>query len=159
MVSPRSAVSATRCFFFSSRRRHTRYWRDWSSDVCSSDLNKISNAVAWESCSFSGAAYNYADRIIDFGSEGHIFTIKWSSGPLKFVDNWLEGASSSFLTAGSGNPNFLPNENIFDLEVRNNRFTKPAAWMTVSGGGLVLKNNAELKSCTHCLFDGNIFEY
>src|SRR3712207_6876078 len=26
------------CFFFSSRRRHTRYWRDWSSDVCSSDL-------------------------------------------------------------------------------------------------------------------------
>src|SRR3712207_8174705 len=25
-------------FFFSSRRRQTRYWRDWSSDVCSSDL-------------------------------------------------------------------------------------------------------------------------
>src|SRR5258707_13889107 len=23
---------------FASRRRHTRYWRDWSSDVCSSDL-------------------------------------------------------------------------------------------------------------------------
>src|SRR3712207_7565202 len=29
-------------FFFSSRRRHTRYWRDWSSDVCSSDLLKKS---------------------------------------------------------------------------------------------------------------------
>src|SRR3712207_3423573 len=28
-------------FFFSSRRRHTRYWRDWSSDVCSSDLRKF----------------------------------------------------------------------------------------------------------------------
>src|SRR3712207_4780300 len=27
-------------FFFSSRRRHTRYWRDWSSAVCSSDLNR-----------------------------------------------------------------------------------------------------------------------
>src|SRR3712207_8672847 len=26
------------CFCFSSRRRHTRSWRDWSSDVCSSDL-------------------------------------------------------------------------------------------------------------------------
>src|ERR1035437_109364 len=24
---------------FSSRRQHTRYWRDWSSDVCSSDLS------------------------------------------------------------------------------------------------------------------------
>src|SRR3989440_6436897 len=28
-------------FFFSSRRRHTRSDRDWSSDVCSSDLNAV----------------------------------------------------------------------------------------------------------------------
>src|SRR5687768_18449685 len=28
-------------FFFSSRRRHTRCSRDWSSDVCSSDLNDV----------------------------------------------------------------------------------------------------------------------
>src|SRR5436189_249359 len=28
-------------FFFSSRRRHTSYIGDWSSDVCSSDLKKI----------------------------------------------------------------------------------------------------------------------
>src|SRR5699024_11591425 len=28
-------------FFFSSRRRHTRSKRDWSSDVCSSDLEII----------------------------------------------------------------------------------------------------------------------
>src|SRR5207253_8668163 len=28
-------------FFFSSRRRHTRWPRDWSSDVCSSDLGKF----------------------------------------------------------------------------------------------------------------------
>src|SRR5690606_1027361 len=28
-------------FFFSSRRRHTRFSRDWSSDVCSSDLNLL----------------------------------------------------------------------------------------------------------------------
>src|SRR5207245_6546978 len=36
-------ISCVRCFFFfffffSSRRRHTRCYRDWSSDVCSSDL-------------------------------------------------------------------------------------------------------------------------
>src|SRR3712207_7459389 len=37
-------------FFFSSRRRHTRYWRDWSSDVCSSDLRtKIENSFVKES--------------------------------------------------------------------------------------------------------------
>src|SRR5690606_39709220 len=28
-------------FFFSSRRRHTRFSRDWSSDVCSSDLGNL----------------------------------------------------------------------------------------------------------------------
>src|SRR5690606_40507969 len=28
-------------FFFSSRRRHTRFSRDWSSDVCSSDLTAL----------------------------------------------------------------------------------------------------------------------
>src|SRR5690606_40917749 len=28
-------------FFFSSRRRHTRFSRDWSSDVCSSDLEYL----------------------------------------------------------------------------------------------------------------------
>src|SRR3712207_3360631 len=32
-------------FFFSSRRRHTRYWRDWSSDVCSSDLPDLYNQI------------------------------------------------------------------------------------------------------------------
>src|SRR5699024_11953256 len=30
-------------FFFSSRRRHTRSKRDWSSDVCSSDLTVLRN--------------------------------------------------------------------------------------------------------------------
>src|SRR5215510_12154798 len=30
-------------FFFSSRRRHTRWPRDWSSDVCSSDLHCSAN--------------------------------------------------------------------------------------------------------------------
>src|SRR5690349_23562140 len=31
-------------FFFSSRRRHTRSLRDWSSDVCSSDLSAAERA-------------------------------------------------------------------------------------------------------------------
>src|SRR5437762_9134612 len=31
-------------FYFSSRRRHTRYIGDWSSDVCSSDLERRTRA-------------------------------------------------------------------------------------------------------------------
>src|SRR5690625_6343258 len=34
-----------RYFFFSSRRRHTRWPRDWSSDVCSSDLPPVLTGV------------------------------------------------------------------------------------------------------------------
>src|SRR5690606_40837170 len=32
-------------FFFSSRRRHTRFSRDWSSDVCSSDLHTAHGGI------------------------------------------------------------------------------------------------------------------
>src|SRR5437867_6966974 len=35
----KNGISFDSLFFFSSRRRHTRSYGDWSSDVCSSDLN------------------------------------------------------------------------------------------------------------------------
>src|SRR5207245_2066704 len=38
--------------FFSSRRRHTRCYRDWSSDVCSSDLAEVSPVKAVASRAF-----------------------------------------------------------------------------------------------------------
>src|SRR5216684_7101795 len=38
MIVPCRRASCALFFFFSSRRRHTRCSRDWSSDVCSSDL-------------------------------------------------------------------------------------------------------------------------
>src|SRR5256885_11692939 len=37
---------ASLVFFFSSRRRHTRLQGDWSSDVCSSDLNSMKLKLA-----------------------------------------------------------------------------------------------------------------
>src|SRR5271166_7191159 len=39
--------SAATIFFFSSRRRHTRWPRDWSSDVCSSDLVTLAHNDAF----------------------------------------------------------------------------------------------------------------
>src|SRR2546422_8026287 len=40
-------------FFFSSRRRHTRCSRDWSSDVCSSDLSTMSCSLIGGVCTSS----------------------------------------------------------------------------------------------------------
>src|SRR5699024_12164295 len=45
-------------FFFSSRRRHTRSKRDWSSDVCSSDLNY--NVISVETVSSQTSHYCFA---------------------------------------------------------------------------------------------------
>src|SRR5256885_7524137 len=56
-------------FFFSSRRRHTRLQGDWSSDVCSSDLN------AWDQ-TFSRGIVHYNYRRIDediFGKSYEMF--------------------------------------------------------------------------------------
>src|SRR3712207_7682264 len=41
MLKRYNAKHSKQVFFFSSRRRHTGYWRDWSSDVCSSDLAEL----------------------------------------------------------------------------------------------------------------------
>src|SRR5713226_9817830 len=51
-------------FFFSSRRRHTRWTGDWSSDVCSSDLGEMSKP--------SYATY-VKDRLAGFGGTGNTF--------------------------------------------------------------------------------------
>src|SRR5256884_6539759 len=40
-----TSCSVSLFFFFSSRRRHTRCSRDWSSDVCSSDLIGLGSAA------------------------------------------------------------------------------------------------------------------
>src|SRR5699024_11522310 len=45
-------------FFFSSRRRHTRSKRDWSSDVCSSDLNMNIQILADSACDLSEKHYH-----------------------------------------------------------------------------------------------------
>src|SRR5256886_7254376 len=41
----RAKLTGCRRFFFSSRRRHTRFDCDWSSDVCSSDLENVDNVT------------------------------------------------------------------------------------------------------------------
>src|SRR2546429_6754985 len=43
------------CYFFESRRRHTRCSRDWSSDVCSSDLCRVARPKATVSPTFQPA--------------------------------------------------------------------------------------------------------
>src|SRR5690554_254752 len=53
-------------FFFSSRRRHTRCGRDWSSDVCSSDLSVADNLPWWnEDTVIEDSDVEQAKQILD----------------------------------------------------------------------------------------------
>src|SRR2546429_1764399 len=59
-----SGTGDGRFFFFSSRRRHTRCSRDWSSDVCSSDLIRFrtptwpgSSSGVWSARQATGAPH------------------------------------------------------------------------------------------------------
>src|SRR5207253_7887015 len=63
-------------FFFSSRRRHTRWPRDWSSDVCSSDLVVDGHRKTFESL---GCIVEQAEP--DFGPAETAFRVlrSWNS--------------------------------------------------------------------------------
>src|SRR6266496_6475869 len=64
-------VSVSVVFFFSSRRRHTRSLRDWSSDVCSSDLamrprSRHAVASSGVACHLAPVALMSSERIAAF---------------------------------------------------------------------------------------------
>src|SRR6266446_856532 len=60
-------------FFFSSRRRHTRLQGDWSSDVCSSDLeaplSRLSSASTVSSGTFSARTESWSLRYATIGGD------------------------------------------------------------------------------------------
>src|SRR5439155_2351414 len=65
-------------FFFSSRRRHTRWPRDWSSDVCSSDLAGTLGVSAAPG-RLSGAVVGY--RPAESTTKQRSFTVRPASTP------------------------------------------------------------------------------
>src|SRR2546429_5115702 len=74
-------------FFFSRRRRHTRCSRDWSSDVCSSDL-----ASLWQEFGVSGGAASFASLPFD-----HPLYILYSSGTTGRPKCIVHGAGGTLL--------------------------------------------------------------
>src|SRR2546422_11431165 len=64
MISSIMSIVLFFFFFFSSRRRHTRCSRDWSSDVCSSDL-EAERQVRPDGMHFEQSTY-YHTYALDF---------------------------------------------------------------------------------------------
>src|SRR5699024_12182743 len=75
-------------FFFSSRRRHTRSKRDWSSDVCSSDLLELQRQSALRRqpvARFVGGADPSLKLPCDVKIDTALFMIRPSPGFLRFA--------------------------------------------------------------------------
>src|SRR5690606_40672457 len=70
-------------FFFSSRRRHTRFSRDWSSDVCSSDLE--ADGALWMRTTDFG---DDKDRVLDKSDGEHSY---FASDTAYYVDKRERG--------------------------------------------------------------------
>src|SRR5437764_5408014 len=96
-------------FFFSSRRRHTRYIGDWSSDVCSSDLY--------------GTNYVYlvANRAINDGSFHHVAAVRSGTTLSLYIDGNLD----SQVTA-SGLANIRSEERRVGKECRSRWSPEPS---------------------------------
>src|SRR3712207_9277831 len=71
---------------FSSRRRHTRYWRDWSSDVCSSDLIIVTKHLCLEGSSI--IVNDYYERARQILKEDEI---KEAKNYVKYISVIKEG--------------------------------------------------------------------
>src|SRR2546427_8008475 len=71
LLSIRRLCSDILFFFFSSRRRHTRFDCDWSSDVCSSDLNANVHRGAYGLAIRATEAYEAARAKLAGRSEEH----------------------------------------------------------------------------------------
>src|ERR1035438_4605831 len=80
------------CFFFSSRRRHTRCLSDWSSDVCSSDLNRRRLG----SCNVRRQNHNQSVKLADEMSvEVHLETLSLRAP-------WIRLVAAAVLLAAPG---------------------------------------------------------
>src|SRR5438128_1926476 len=63
-------------FFFSSRRRHTRCYRDWSSDVCSSDLSVVHAGLQINDGAHRGRPRTIIDLKTGVNNAGRITAVK-----------------------------------------------------------------------------------
>src|SRR5690606_41079482 len=78
--------------FFSSRRRHTRFSRDWSSDVCSSDLLEDLNRVE-----------EYLERLDDevrSAIKRALIVLQYRLQSIRPIDDLLRNAIDGLLTSG-----------------------------------------------------------
>src|SRR5437762_5470058 len=100
--------SACEGFFFSSRRRHTRYIGDWSSDVCSSDLiHDVAHPRRIAAVADSNFSYWHSATFNNDGTK-LLFSDEWGGGgqPKCRATDKPEWGADAIFTVANGTMTF-----------------------------------------------------
>src|SRR5207245_627137 len=136
-------------FALSSRRRHTRCYRDWSSDVCSSDLPArpaFNEYFSWQ----VAVSYEYTR----FRTPGGYFQMHGiNTSATRFVNSWFGLEGDVGADFGS-----IPNGVTFGPIPQN---LNPAAHMIFYGGGphLTRRTDSRIELWVHGLAGGSHFRF
>src|SRR5699024_12014713 len=90
-------------FFFSSRRRHTISKRDWSSDVCSSDLDEAGQALPQASV---GAIFR-SKRVLAVGDPSQIKPVMVLDSELLTIVSEYYNIDESFLSTDASTQSLI----------------------------------------------------
>ncbi len=95
---------------------------------------------------------SYISDCHDAGTDAQAIAAWNSPGPLKIVNNYLEGSGENIMFGGAdpGVTNMITS----DIEIRRNHLFKPTTWK----GKWLVKNLFELKSAARVLVEGNILD-
>lgn len=96
---------------------------------------------------------SYVSDCKEDGADSQALGSYSTTGPLKIVNNYLEGAGENVMFGGSDPtiPNAIPS----DIEIRYNYFFKPLSWMSELWD---IKNLLQFKNAQRVLVEGNHFE-
>src|SRR5207245_5979702 len=109
-------------FFFSSRRRHTRCYRDWSSDVCSSDLE---GQLRCTQCPATFPILRSMPRFVSSDEYAASFGYQWNQFDKLQLDKFMRNdLSRERFYATTGWPEHLEGQRVLEAGCGMGRFNQ-----------------------------------
>lgn len=146
------------------------YIHGYNFPVVTATQANIRKAVLLE-CGYCYLTNSYLRDIDSPNNDSNVVATTWGTGPVKIVNNYLEGASEAIMSGYySGCQKVLsPFQQVADVEIRRNwitanPFNTMNAAVLIPGLSTkylnyVLKNKVEIKAGKRVLYDGNVLEY
>lgn len=146
------------------------YIHGYSFPVVTNTQAQIRKAVLLE-CGYCYLTNSYVEDVDSTNSDSNIVATTYGTGPIKIVNNYLEGGTEAIMSGyyGACLKVLPPFQQVADVEIRRNWITaNPFNTMnaavlipglTTKYLNYILKNKVETKAGKRLLYDGNVLEY